>query len=476
MAEQKKNALEIISGEEKYHVLFEHLYDAAFLVDVGTGIIQETNIQGTVLLKRSREEIVGMHFVDLHPADKAEEYRKRFTKHVKLGRSADFDGEVLAEDGTIIPINVTACNIIVNGRHLILGVFHEITRRKKAEEALKQSTTIYRDLFRTADVAILVSTLKGKITTANKTARTISGYSIREMLGLNVSDLLFFENNLITEEMERLLTHHEVIRRRFELEILRKDGIRVPVESVMQLIIQDGSPTGFHIMFRDITQQKRQKENMQFYISQIIKAQEEERKRIARDLHDETVQSLATIALRIQTIAATDIQLTEEVRKSLEDLRVRTAAVQEQVRRFSHDLRPDVLDYLGLVPALRALIGELENEKINAHMEVLGLERRLKDETELALFRIVQEAMNNVKKHSQATEVTLRIKFTPKKVKLRIADNGIGFKLPEISSDFAKKGKLGLLGIQERIRLLNGKVSITSQNGKGTILTVEVQA
>jgi PAS domain S-box-containing protein len=474
MAEPKKNALEIISGEEKYHVLFEHLYDAAFLVDVETGIIQETNIQGTVLLKRSREKIVGMHFVDLHPADKAEEYRKRFTRHVKLGRSADFDGEVVAKGGTTIPINVTACNLIVNGRHLILGVFHEIARRKKAEEALKQSTTIYRDLFRTADVAILVSTLKGKVTTANRTVRTISGYSMKEMLSLNVSDLLFFENHRITEEMERLLTHNEVIRRRFELEVLRKDGIRVPVESVMQLLIQDGCPTGFHIMFRDITQQKRQKENMQFYISQIIKAQEEERKRIARDLHDETVQSLATIALRIQAIATTDIKLTEEVRKSLEDLRVRTAAVQEQVRRFSHDLRPDVLDYLGLIPALRALMAELEDENISGRVEIIGSERRLPDETELALFRVVQEAFNNIKKHSQASEVTLTIKFAAKKIEINIADNGKGFNLPEMASDFARRGKLGIIGIQERVRLLNGRCSISSHEGKGTTLEIEV--
>jgi signal transduction histidine kinase len=299
---------------------------------------------------------------------------------------------------------------------------------------------------------------------------------MKEIMSLKISDLLFKENHLIKGEMDRLLTRHEVIRRRFELEVLRKDGIRVPVESVMQLVVQDGRPTGFHIMFRDITQQKRQKENMQFYISQIIKAQEEERKRIARDLHDDTVQSLATIALRIQAIATTDIKLPEEVRESLEDLRAKTSTVQEQVRRFSHDLRPDVLDYLGLIPALRALIGELENEKINGHVEVVGKERRLTGEAELALFRIAQEAINNIKKHSQATEATLKIKFTPKKVKFSITDNGKGFKLPEMESDFARKGKLGLIGIQERVRLLNGKVSITSQEGKGTILTVEVQA
>ncbi len=474
MVRTNKNTSEILSSDAMYRYLFQNLYDAAVLVDVKTGIVQETNIQGSMLLKRSQEEIVGMHFVELHPQNKAEEYRKRFTRHVKLGRSADFDGEILAKDGTIIPVNVTACNLFVNDRHLILGLFHDITRRKKAEEALKQSTTIYRDLFRTADVAILVSNLKGKITTANKTASIISGYSMKKIMSLNISDFLFIEGHLINEEMKELLGRHEVIRQRLELEVLRKDGIRVPVESVMQLMIQDGHPTGFHIMFRDITQQKRQKENMQFYISQIIKAQEEERKRIARDLHDETVQSLATIALRIQAISTTDVKLPEGIRKALEELRVKTSAAQEQVRCFSHDLRPDVLDYLGLIPALRSLFGELENVNINGRVEVIGKERRLPNEAELALFRIAQETFNNIKKHSQATEAILKIKFTPKKVTFSIIDNGVGFKLPEMASDFARRGKLGLIGIQERIRLINGIVSITSQEGEGTTIIVEV--
>jgi signal transduction histidine kinase len=294
------------------------------------------------------------------------------------------------------------------------------------------------------------------------------------MPGLSIANLLFIENQRITKEMERLLTRHESIRRRFELEILRKDGIRVPVESVMQLIIQDGRPTGFHVMFRDITQQKRQKENMQFYISQIIKAQEEERKRIARDLHDETVQSLATMALRIQAIATSDAKMPKEIRRSLEDLRARTSTIQDQVRRFSHDLRPDVLDYLGLIPALRSLIGELENEKIESCIEIIGTERRLAPEAELVLFRIAQEACNNIRKHSRATHADVKIKFSPKKFRLSITDNGIGFDISEIAGDLAQRGKLGLIGIQERVRLLHGNMTITSQRGKGTKLIVEI--
>ena len=467
---------EILTSEEKYHYFFEHLSDAAFLVDVETGIIQETNIQGTILLGRSRDEIVGLHFLELHPKNKAREYQRRFARCVKLGSLADFDGEVISKDGTIVPVNVTARNITLNGQRLILGLFHDITRPKKAEEALKQSTTIYRDLFRTADVAILVSDLKGRITAANRIAKTISAYSMKELMSMDMSKLLFIKDRLITEEMDRLLSLQAVVRRRFELEVLRKDRIRVPVESVVQLIIQDGQPTGFHIMFRDITRQKRLKENMQSYIAQIIKAQEEERRRMARDLHDETVQSLATLALSIQAVATAEVKSPKEMFKSLEVLRVNTTNIQEQLRRFIHKLRPDVLDHLGLVPALQALTRELQNEKINARVEIIGHERRLAGEAELALFRIAQEASNNVKKHSQATEAVLKIRFMPRKVRLNITDDGKGFQLPEMASDFARRGKLGLIGIQERVRLLNGTLSITSQEGKGTTLRVEVTA
>ena len=147
------------------------------------------------------------------------------------------------------------------------------------------------------------------------------------------------------------------------------------------------------------------------------------------------------------------------------------------MRRLCYELRPDVLDNLGLIPALEWLTSELRNDrKIRGRIEVIGNERRLSGETELALFRIAQEALNNVKRHSQATEAVVKVQFTRKKFRMSVADNGKGFDLPESPDDFAQRGKLGLIGIKERVRLLNGTLSVVSHKGKGTTLSVEVAA
>ena len=145
------------------------------------------------------------------------------------------------------------------------------------------------------------------------------------------------------------------------------------------------------------------------------------------------------------------------------------------VRRFSHELRPDVLDQLGLLPALETLTEDMNKEgKVSARMEAVGTGKRPSPDVELVLFRIAQKALHNVRRHSRAKEVVVRVKFSHRKVKLNVIDNGRGFELPEVLGDFAGKGKLGLIGMYERARLLNGGFSVKSQAGKGTTVSVEV--
>ncbi len=138
-------------------------------------------------------------------------------------------------------------------------------------------------------------------------------------------------------------------------------------------------------------------------------------------------------------------------------------------------MRPGGLDQVGLIPALELLTDELNKEgKVNAHIEVIGPEQRLSPEAELVLFRIAQEALRNVRRHSQATEAVVRVEFALKKVKLDVTDNGSGFELPEVLGDFAGRGKLGLIGMHERARLLGGSFSVKSQPGRGTTVAVEM--
>jgi len=147
----------------------------------------------------------------------------------------------------------------------------------------------------------------------------------------------------------------------------------------------------------------------------------------------------------------------------------------EGVRRLSQDLRPPTLDRLGLVPALEWLASDVaEYSGIATKINVLGTERRLPEEVELVLFRISQEALRNVWRHSQATSAEIRVEFNEDKTRLTVSDNGKGFDPPSSVGDLARDGKLGLAGMEERTRLLGGSMTLKSEPGKGTTVTTEV--
>lgn len=161
----------------------------------------------------------------------------------------------------------------------------------------------------------------------------------------------------------------------------------------------------------------------------------------------------------------------------LEELRQMTEGILQGVRRFSQDLRPPTLDDLGLLPTLEGLITSLmEQDGIEAELRVVGTQRRLPPEVELVLFRIAQEALNNVKKHSTASKVVTTVEFTNGQVRITISDNGRGFELPDRTGDLAATGKLGLIGMQERAQLLGGTLTVRSELGQGTTVVVDVPA
>lgn len=214
---------------------------------------------------------------------------------------------------------------------------------------------------------------------------------------------------------------------------------------------------------------------MQNFLAKISRAQEEERKRIAQDLHDDVIQELASLSLNIESSLRNTAQMPQTPTKCLKQVQSKLNEITTSLRRFSQSLRPDILDRLGLAPALETLTKELRSEGVTLYTETAGTRRRLPPETELSLFRVAQEALRNIRKHAQATEVLVKIEFTPNKVSLTIADNGRGFRIPKAIDDFVNKDKLGLIGMQERTRSVGGTFSIKSQIGKGTKVVARIK-
>jgi PAS domain S-box-containing protein len=351
----------------------------------------------------------------------------------------------------------------------------DITERKSAEDALHESEKSFRALFEDAYDAIWVHDLEGNIQTVNKAAAELSGYPKEELLGMNVKSFLSDESLNLSREVKDKLTQHQRLDAPYELRIIRKDGSEATWMVTSNLITVDGEAKGFQNIARDVTQEKRMRENLRYYLHQITKAQEEERKRIARELHDDMAQVLGSLSRQLDNFIRKKHGFASNEVLFLKDLQAQLNRGVQVVHRLVQDLRPSLLDDLGLIPALRSLTKSLqESEGIATDLKVLGGERRFSPEVELLLFRIVQEALSNIRRHAQASETQVVIDFAEDRVKLTISDNGRGFELPGGVDDFPRSGKLGLAGMQERAQLLGGTLEVRSTPGKGTTLIVEV--
>ncbi len=214
-------------------------------------------------------------------------------------------------------------------------------------------------------------------------------------------------------------------------------------------------------------------EGLHDYIGAITSAQEEERTRLARELHDDTIQAVIALKQRVQLTRKTVKD--QSARQSLTELETLAEQTIENLRRLTRALRPIYLEDLGLVTALEMLARETcQNHQLVVDFQKMGQERRLAREVELSLYRIAQEALNNVVKHAQASRAELKITFEDSEINMEVSDNGNGFVVPNSPTEFAPNGHFGLLGVHERADLIGARFEIESALGRGTRLKVRL--
>jgi signal transduction histidine kinase len=241
---------------------------------------------------------------------------------------------------------------------------------------------------------------------------------------------------------------------------------------------QDGSISKLKIV-HDVTEHKRaeeilreSKKQLQRLSSELLTAQEAERLRISRELHDELGQTLTLVKLRIGLI---EMNLPESQRQLLEHCEGASSHIDqaiENMRRLSHDLCPATLEELGITAALRRLASESEKaSRINITADIGNIDHLLPQHSSILLYRVIQETLNNILKHSEATEVTVRAEKRDEWIAFQIQDNGKGMNAEQTESgkDAARRG-LGLAIMKERVRTLGGSLKITSRKGMGTRL------
>lgn len=222
----------------------------------------------------------------------------------------------------------------------------------------------------------------------------------------------------------------------------------------------------FNRMAQSLEEQRQQLVRLS---SQVLAAEEEERKRVARELHDDTGQALTTVLVGLRGLESARGR--RETVERVEALREVVASAMQGVRRLARALRPPVLDDLGLTPAIASLVQDLrQHTEIAAEFQADGLDQRLSLQIEVVLYRIAQEALTNVARHARAGHVLVSLARDGRLLRLSVEDDGVGF---DVASSRASGG-LGLFGIQERLSLVGGSLHIHSRPGKGTRVVAEV--
>jgi PAS domain S-box-containing protein len=379
----------------------------------------------------------------------------------KTGKTYDlFDTPIMGPDGTL-------CK---------LQFIRDISDRKRAEKALRQSEKRYRTLVETLNEGLGVQDENGVWIYVNDRLCEMLGYTREEMIGRPLRSFLCEANQVVYNE--------QVVKRRggeiepYELSWLKKDQRTIfTLVSPRPIFDERGQFKGSFAVVTDITERKQAEEalkeseqQLRSLSSQLLTAQETERKRISRELHDELGQSLTVMKLRLNFIEKSLSTHQTDLRQECENGVRYIDQIIEDIRRLSRDLSPTILDDFGLSAALRWLINNFaKSYTIKVILNMVDVDSLLPRDSYVVIYRTVQEALTNIGKHSQAKKVTIEIRKNEGDVSFSIEDNGVGFdeRSPEEMG-------LGLAAMKGRAQMVGGALQIQTQEGRGTRITLTI--
>jgi PAS domain S-box-containing protein len=235
---------------------------------------------------------------------------------------------------------------------------------------------------------------------------------------------------------------------------------------------------GIDVTQRKNTEQELTKANEQLkqFGHRITQVQEEERKRIAYELHDDTAQYLSILKMQLGALVQSGNIQSPELLEKLRYLEKDADRAFNDVRRYSHELRPSVLEHMGLGASMEQIAEDINKlSSLEVEVRVQGREPKLDEEVKLGFFRIAQEALNNIRKHAKAEKAVIEMKYQKKQMSMRVIDNGVGFDTQQATTRAGKKGSLGLMSMQERADLIGASLEIESRRGGGTTVKVELE-
>ena len=410
------------------------------------------------------------HYV--HPDDR-EQLAKAATDAMQTGKPHVGEFRVVWPDGTIRYLASTGkAHYSPDGQpERMLGVAVDITVRKRAEEALRESEERFRLVANTAPVMIWMSGSDKLCTYFNKPWLDFTGRPLDSELGSG------WTQGVHIEDLQKCLaTYDQAFDRRhsfkMEYRLRRYDGeYRWIVDIGVPRFNADDSFAGYIGSCLDVTERKIATEALAGVSRKLIDAQEKERARIARELHDDINQRLALLSIELQQLAQNPPPTVGEVGAYIHRLSTQVFEIGNDVQAISHRLHSSKLEYLGIVAAAKSLCKEFsEQQGVVVDFRHEGMPRTVSPDISLCMFRVLQEALHNAVKHSGVQHFEVEMHGESNEIMLTVSDSGVGFDADTVENNSG----LGLVSMRERVSLVDGTISITSKPASGTIVSVRL--
>jgi len=521
---KKKEADEMLRvSETRYRSLFEAAGDGIFLLKVFDQDLSFTDFNPRVLemFRCTRDELLGKAPLDFSPPiqpDGAPSKKKalEMIQPVLEGRSQFFEWKHRRPDGSFFDSETSLTRLSIKGDIYIQAIVRDITERKqiqkelekhrnhleelvtertkelqkinkelraeiserkRAEDALTESEAKYKSIFENVAVSIILIDADGQMLDINPyhISHIARGKVIKEdLLGQNLFSYPTVIAGGIAEEMKRVLDGKSVNIAEHYFPIT-SGGMPSHFNSRAVPLFVDGEVTGAVIMFEDITKIKRSEEHIRELSHQLMKTQERERQMISYELHDSVAQELSSSKITCEMVLR-DKSLTPGARKQISELSGNLHKTLKSVRDLSYELRPPGLAKLGFPHVMRQFCMDFsEKTGVRVDFQSAGMDNlNISYDTKINLYRLLQEGLNNVKKHADAGNVQIRLVSSFPNVILRIDDDGKGFDLKERLAKASGEKRMGLSSMANRVDLLLGRIKIESVPGKGTKVVIEV--
>ena len=462
---------EIISAKEYTDNIIRSMINTIVVFTLG-GVIKTVNKATYDLLGYQEDELIGRS-VNMIFSEKFFE-SKGLYEVIKKGFVSNVENTYISKDGRKIPVLFSGSIMRDNHGKIqgIVCVAQDISKLKIAEEALRESEERFKSAFEYAAIGMAITALDGTFLRVNNMLCQMVGYTEKELLKKKFKDITHPDNlkenlNLVDQMLEKKTKHFHM-----EKKYLHKEGHIVWVlvnASVVRNLNE--IPLYFVAEIQDITERKQAEIALAQFSKKLVESQEKERKRIASEIHDGLGQNMITIISGIRKCLKS-LPNGGKVKDTLSRISLISQQSIDEIREIISNLHPHQLDQLGLKGAIESIINQAtQSSEIKFYLDIQDIEDLLPKDVEIHLYRILQEALNNIIKHSGATKSNIFIGKTENFMNINIIDNGKGF---VFNTHELNNTGIGLPGISERVKILDGNFKIDSLPGIGTILKIKV--